>query len=39
MSNIVWSAENGWHDGQEVTVSAHYGKLAADPIEGGEEKD
>ncbi len=34
MSNIVWDAENGWHDGPEVTVSAANGRIVVTPVNG-----
>lgn len=35
MSNIVWSADKGWHDGPEATVSLDlHGRLVVEPDEG-----
>jgi len=32
MSNIVWDAVNGWHDGQRVAVSLERGRIVATPM-------
>lgn len=31
MSNIVWSADKGWHDGAPVTVTAVAGRIVTAP--------
>lgn len=31
MSNIVWSAEHGWHDGPETIVTVEDGRIISTP--------
>ena len=31
MSNVVWDAVNGWHDGQRVAVSLERGRITTTP--------
>lgn len=31
MSNIVWSADRGWHDGADVTVTVEAGRIVTAP--------
>jgi len=35
VSNVVWSAENGWHDGEKVDVRVEHGKIVAESNEKG----
>lgn len=37
MSNVVWDAENGWHDGSEVDVVLdESGRIVSVPVESAE---